>query len=353
MPSASEALAERLRDGTPVRITGAATKAGWGRPTDGLERLETTHLDEIVSHDPGDFTAVVQAGVPLEAAQRAFAEHGQMLALDPPADGATLGGVIATADTGPLRHRYGAPRDLVIGVQLALPDGTVARAGGRVIKNVAGYDLPKLAAGSFGTLGVITEVCVRLHPVPGRTATAVLRHEDPDRLQRTALELNAKPLEAEALDVRWDGAEGAILVRFGGAVAADRAGVLGGETVTDDEELWEEQRRRQRGDVVLRVSGLPAELALVLRTARAHGATAVGRAGVGTTWLRLPAATPETVAAVREALHPSPVVLTDAPAELRAAVDPWDLPEGPELDLMRRVKHRFDPDGRCNPGLYV
>jgi glycolate oxidase FAD binding subunit len=350
--SASETIAERLRDGGgAVRVRGAGTK-DWGRPLDELGVLDTSGLDAIVSHDPGDFTAVLEAGVPLEAAQARFAEHGQMLALDPP-PGGTIGGVVATADSGPLRHRYGAPRDLVIGIALALADGTVARSGGRVIKNVAGYDLPKLAAGSYGTLGVITEVCVRLHPRPSGTATAVLRHEDPEELQRTALDLAARPIEAEALDVRWDGAGGAVLARFAGAAGADRAGALGGETVTDDDELWDAQRAGQRGPVVLRVLGLPADLAKVLRVAAEHGATAVGRAGVGTTWLRLDGATPDTVAAVRAALRPHPVVLTDAPSELRAAVDPWDVPEGPELELMRRVKERFDPEGRCNPGLFA
>jgi glycolate oxidase FAD binding subunit len=353
LPSASETVAERLRDGGPVLITGAGTKA-WGRPVDGLEALDVRTLDAIVSHDPGDFTAVLEAGVPLAEAQARFAEHDQQLALDPPDGGATIGGVVASADSGPLRHRYGAPRDLVIGVTLALPDGSVARSGGRVIKNVAGYDLPKLAAGSFGTLGVITEVCVRLHPRPVGTASAVLRHDDPEALQRTALDLAARPLEAEALDIRWNDGDGAILVRFGGATAAERAGRLGGETVTDDDALWEAQRAGQRGPVVLRVAGLPADLARVLRIARVHGATAVGRAGVGTTWLALPEDTSsETIRAIRDALRPHPVVLTDAPAALRAAVDPWDVPEGPELELMRRVKERFDPERRCNPGLFA
>jgi glycolate oxidase FAD binding subunit len=356
LPSASEALAERLRDGGPVRITGAGTKAGWGAPVDGLTPLPTTDLDQIVSHDPGDFTAVLEAGVPLERAQAQFAEHDQMLALDPPGGATTIGGLVATADSGPLRHRYGGPRDLVIGVTLALPDGTVAQSGGRVIKNVAGYDLPKLAAGSFGTLGLITQVCVRLHPRPRQTATAVVRHDDPDRLQRTALDLAARPLEAEALDVRWDGGEGALLVRFGGSAAMDRAGAIGGETVDDDDELWAEQRSRQRAAdrLVVRVAGLPADLSRVLKSAREHGATAVGRAGVGTTWLTLDAgAGAETVTALRKQLWPSPVVVTDAPAVVRAAVDPWDVPEGPELELMRRVKERFDPQGHCNPGLFA
>jgi glycolate oxidase FAD binding subunit len=284
-------------------------------------------------HEPGDFTAVIGAGTPLSVAQERLAEHGQMLAVDPPGDG-TIGGLFATADSGPLRHRYGAPRDLIIGVELALSDGTVANGGGRVIKNVAGYDLPKLATGSFGTLGVITEVCVRLHPLPSAHATAVIRHDAPDALQADVLSLGRRPLEAEALDVRWDGTEGAVLVRFAGSAAADRAAAVSDEVVEDDEALWEEQRARQRGEFVVRVHHLPTQLADVLRAAP----EAVGRAGIGTTW-------------IRGAEVPGAVVL-DAPPSRRSD-DPFSLDARPEQALMRRVKERFDPPNHCNPGLLV
>jgi glycolate oxidase FAD binding subunit len=351
LQSASEAIAERLALGPPVRIRGAGTKAGWGRLTNGLEPLSTAGLDAIVAHEPGDFTAVLEAGVPLKAAQAVFAASGQLLAVDPPSESATIGGVVATSDSGPLRHRYGAPRDLVIGVTLALADGTVARSGGRVIKNVAGYDLPKLACGSFGTLGVITEVVVRLHPRPTRTVTAVLRDDDPDRLQATVLRLAHQPLEAEALDVRWVRGEGAVLARFAGAAATERARAVATEIEEDDDDLWAAQRGGQRGQLVLRVCGLPTDLAHILRAARDAQAEVTGRAAIGTSWLRLPPGT--DVAKIRERLRPRPSVLTDAPDTVRAALDPWDVMEGPELELMRRVKERFDPAGACNPGLFA
>jgi glycolate oxidase FAD binding subunit len=339
LPSASE-LAERLRSG-PVRICGSGSRP-WGAPVD-AEPLSTTGLDRIVAHEPGDFTAVVEAGVPLADAQAAFAEAGQMLALDPPGGG-TVGGLVATADSGPLRHRYGAPRDLVIGVALALPDGTVARGGGRVIKNVAGYDTPKLAAGSFGTLGIITEVSLRLHPRPEAYATAVIRGGSAEALQATAIDLARRPLEAEALDVRWDGSGGMVLARFAGSAATDRAARVADEIVEDDEGLWAEQRARQRGDLVVRVHHLPTDLARVLRLAP----EAVGRAGVGTTWVR-----GADVAVLRRELAPHPCVLLDAPADVRASADPFGIPEGPERDLMERVRERFDPERHCNPGLLI
>src|SRR6202043_2363630 len=129
--------------------------------------------------------------VPLARIQQELAAAGQQLALDPPLGvgdrrDATLGGVLATGDCGPLRHRYGGPRDLVLGVTVALSDGTIARSGGKVIKNVAGYDLAKLFAGSFGTLGVILEVVVRLHPRPPRTCSVVGRTEDAAAMGRAA-----------------------------------------------------------------------------------------------------------------------------------------------------------------------
>ena len=236
MPSACD-LAERLK-ASPARIEGRGTRAG-ARPVE-AEPVSTLGLDAIVAYEPEDFTAVLQAGVPVSKAQATFAESGQMLAIDPPGDG-TIGGLFATADSGPLRHRYGAPRDLIIGVELALADGTVAHGGGRVIKNVAGYDLPKLAAGSFGTLGMITEVAVRLHPLPTQFATAVFRG-GADELQAFAVRCASRPLEAEALDVRWDGNEGEVLVRFSGSSATDRAAAVADEIVEDDEGMWEEQR---------------------------------------------------------------------------------------------------------------
>lgn len=343
MPSASEDVAARVRSG-PVRVEGAGTRSGWGRPVD-AEALPTGALRGC-AHEPGDFTAVLGAGMLLSEVQAEFAEAGQMLALDPPGDG-TIGGLVATADSGPLRHRYGAVRDLVIGVELALSDGTLARGGGRVIKNVAGYDLPKLAAGSFGTLGVITEVAVRLHPRAEDWASARFAGLDADSVQRKAIELARQPLEADALDLRWDGNEGEVLVRFSGSAAVDRARRISTDVVEDDEDVWAEQRARQRGDYVLRVHALPTELASVLR-ALPDGATAVGRAGVGTLWLRLPDGA--AAGAVSAALaSESALVVLDAPEAARRD-DPFGLRDRPERALMQRVKDRFDPDDHCNPG---
>jgi glycolate oxidase FAD binding subunit len=388
IPSTYDEAAELLRaaaaDGRPVRFRGGGTKLGWGRPVPEPDlELCTEGLDRVLEHNAGDFTAVLQAGAPLAVAEDAVAAAGQMLALDPPlspwggaagdaateaADtGSTIGGIVATNDSGPLRHRYGGVRDLVVGVAVVLSDGTVARAGGKVIKNVAGYDLGKLFAGAFGTLGLIAEVTVRLHPRPARTATVVARSPDPAQLAAAAATLAHAPLEADSLDLWWDAGAGAVLARFGSADPGPRvqeaAGLLekvGGLSVdidTDDSACWEAQRSAQRGDVVVKVSALPAALPAALAATQALGGTLVARAGLGLAWIQLPAGdgSAETVARIeslRAALAPAPCVLLDAPAEVRAALDPWGDQTGP-VALMRKVKQRFDPAGVCAPGLFV
>jgi glycolate oxidase FAD binding subunit len=429
-PGSYEEAAELLRgaaaDGRAVRFRGGGTKLGWGRPVPEPDlELCTGALDRVLEHNAGDFTAVLQAGVPLSVAQNAVASAGQMLALDPPltpwggagddaaleaaGDGATIGGIVASNDSGPLRHRYGGVRDLVVGVTVVLSDGTIARAGGKVIKNVAGYDLGKLFAGAFGTLGLIAEVTVRLHPRPSRTATVVARAPDPARLAAAAAALAHAPLEADSLDLWWDAAPpdvsatgtsvvpgdgpasgaGAVLVRFGSADPFPRAeeaaallrriGDLTVEIDDDDSACWEAQRTAQRSDIVVKVSALPTALPAAMAAAQALGGTLVARAGLGLAWIQLPvqaatgeggtgaagrrdapgerqaldaAVVVEAVEELRRRLAPAPCVVLDAPAEVRAMLDPWGGETGP-VELMRKVKERFDPAGVCAPGLFV
>jgi glycolate oxidase FAD binding subunit len=355
-----------------VRPRGGGTKLDWGafRSAPDLE-LSTDRLDAILEHNAADLTAIVQAGVPIARAQAAFAEAGQMFFLDPPlgeGEAATIGGVVATGDSGPLRHRYGGPRDLLLGISVALSDGTLARSGGKVIKNVAGYDLPKLFSGSFGTLGLLVQMAIRLHPLPAGWVTALGHSRDPEALQRGVLELARAPLELDALDVGWSSGQGRILALFGGAVPGARAAraveLLGGagieaEATEEDETLWAEQRAGQRstGGVVVRVSGLPTSLAVVLQAADGVHGTVVGRAGVGLSWVALgPRSEADAVGAVdelRAALDPFPCVVLDAPPEVREKVDVWGTSNGPAMELMRRVKSAFDPSHVCNPGVFV
>jgi glycolate oxidase FAD binding subunit len=346
-------------EGLTLRVRGGGTKFGWGTPgTQPDVELDTTFLKDLLEHNEGDLTTIVEPGVRLEDAQKRYAQAGQMLALDPPTLGeATIGGVLATGDSGPLRHRYGAPRDLVLGMTVALSDGTVAKSGGRVIKNVAGYDIAKVFCGSFGTLGLILQVALRLHPLPPDTATAVGRTDDPEALARAATELAHASLEKDCLDVRWEDGSGAVLARFGGATAQAQAEAAGDllsdldvELLQDDVEVWQRQRAGQRSadGAVVRVSGLQAELARVIRAAAGAGGELVGRVALGLSWVRLQ---PDRVEELRRALAPFPCVVLDAPRELRGSIDVWGAGEG--LHVARRIKQRFDPAGCFAPGTFV
>jgi glycolate oxidase FAD binding subunit len=352
-------LADAASARRTVRVRGNGTKLAWGNAVDGFDvEIPTAGLAGIREHNEGDFTVIAGAGTRLADLQEQVREAGQRLALDPPGDDATLGGIVATADSGPLRHRFGGPRDLVLGITLALPDGTVARAGGKVIKNVAGYDLGKLSAGAYGTLGVICEVSLRLHPVPVATASAVLRADDPDTLAAAASKLAHAPFEHLALDVAWHAGRGAVLARFAGSSAEDQARhaaqAVGGEVEADDADHWEKHRAHQRGDLVVRVSTVQTRLAEVLRVAEGLGGRVVARAGLVIAWIALPPeAGAEGVEALRSRLAPAPCVVTDAPADVRAAVDPWGAVDPGTLGLMRRVRERFDPGRTVNPGVYV
>jgi glycolate oxidase FAD binding subunit len=373
-PSGPEEAADLLRalgaDARAVRVRGGGTKSAWlsgGEPV--AVELSTAGLDRVLEHNDGDFTAVLEAGVPFAEAAARFASTGQMLALDPPlgADGAaTLGGVVATADSGPLRHRYGGVRDLVVGITVALSDGSLANAGGRVIKNVAGYDLGKLFSGSFGTLGLIVSVAVRLHPRPEETATASGSSDDVATIARAAAALGRLPLEADCLDVAWRDGAGRLLVRFGGAAAERQAaavvsrlreaGLADVDATADDEAIWSAQRDGQRcaGGAVLKVSGRPADLARVLQAARDADGAVVGRAALGLSWIALRGDDlAARVTAIRSALAPRACTLQDAPESLRAEVAPWPDPDPGALQVMRRVKERFDPARIFSPGAFV
>lgn len=379
LPSVSEAvtpasyeelaalLAEAAAAGRTVLPAGGGTKRSWGRARPDPElTISTARLDRVVEYNPADLTAVVQAGVRLDDLRAALGERGQMLALDPPTAGAaTLGGIVATADSGPLRHSAGGVRDLLLGVTVALSDGTVARAGGKVIKNVAGYDLAKLYAGSFGTLGVILEFALRLHPIPAERRTVVARSANPAAVPAAVAALVAEPLALRAFDVAWAGGTATVLAEAAGPGAGNRAHAAGAvlaaagfdvEEAEDAAPAWEAQRGAQRsGDAtVVRVSALPAEIGRVL-TALPPGASLVGRAGLGLSWVRLApgpdAEVARAVTALRGALAPRPCVVLDAPPGVREQVEVWGPADPVKASLDRRVKERFDPPGVLNPGI--
>jgi glycolate oxidase FAD binding subunit len=337
-----------------VRPVGGGTKP-WG-PAGDEEPLETGGLNRILEHNVGDFTAVLEAGTPFAEAQAAFAEHRQRLAWDPPdPGGATVGGIVATNDSGPLRHRYGGVRDLVVGITVVLSDGTVAKSGGKVIKNVAGYDLAKLFSGSFGTLGLIASVAVRLHPLPEATATVTAGSEDPDELLRAVVALAKLPLEADCFDVTWQDGEGRLALQFSGATAQEQAeracDHVPLDAATEDHD-WAAHRALQRSQgASLKVSGRPTDLPNVLRAADEHGATVVSRAALGLSWLAFAPGEDlaERVATVRQALSPRTCTVLDGADRVG---DQWPDAGGAQV-VMERLKARFDPARIFRPGTFV
>ena len=206
------------------------------------EDLTTEGLDRILEHEAGDLTCTVEAGVRLSTLQHALAEHGQRLSLDPPGN-PTVGALLAQNLSGPLRHRFGAPRDLVLGVTLVLADGTIASAGGKVVKNVAGYDLARLVCGSQGRLALIARVSLRLHPLPRAEQTLAVESDD---AASAVGALVGSQLQPSALDVLHPGG---ILVLFEGSPRAVEAQVAAAQRLVGGVEVdvgaWDVSRRRQ------------------------------------------------------------------------------------------------------------
>ena len=226
------------------------------------EDLVTDGLGRVLEHEAGDLTCTVEAGIRLSALQTRLARAGQRLSLDPPGD-PTVGACLASRLSGPLSHRFGTPRDLVLGVTLVLGDGTVASSGGKVVKNVAGYDLGKLVCGSEGRLALIARVSLRLHPLPVGAATLVVETDDPPGVVRA---LRRSQLQPSALDVHHPGRVAVLFEGREGSVAAqmDAAGALVGGA-PGDADVWDDARGRQ-ARALGRITFVPGDLGNVLST---------------------------------------------------------------------------------------
>src|ERR1700693_348142 len=213
-PGTERELAEILRlsneAGLAVIPRGGGTKLGGGNsPARAGLILSTARMTEIIEHAWADLTVTVEAGCTIQRLQETLGQHGQRLALDALwPEKATVGGVLSTNDSGALRLRFGALRDLIIGVTIALPDGTLASSGGKVVKNVAGYDLPKLTTGALGTLGVITRAFFRLHPVCPSSLTASFNATSVEEMQTKILAIQDSKLAHTAFQIRYGGEMG-------------------------------------------------------------------------------------------------------------------------------------------------
>lgn len=341
-----------------VVALGAGTKQDWGLPPRRLDLvIDTTRLIGVVEHAAGDLVAVVRAGTPLSSLNAKLAAAGQQLALDAPLAGATVGGTVAVNDSGPRRMLYGSVRDLLIGITVVRADGVVARSGGKVVKNVAGYDLGKLMTGSYGTLALIAECAFRLHPIPAARAYVTRRMAPASAGPAlTAMRKSQVAPSAVEIDAPPDG-DCEVLVHLEGtatgvdARAATTAKLLDGEVAPSPPPWWGERPWRS-GDVGIKL-GLPlSRVPAVLRAA--DGVAVRGSAGAGVLYAGLPGdSDPESVARLVAALRTAAehaVVLT-APPAIRDQLDMWGPVKG--LGLMRRVKEQFDPHARLAPGRFA
>ncbi|MGI9048151.1 MAG: FAD-binding oxidoreductase [Rubrobacteraceae bacterium] len=363
------------REELAVAPRGGGTKTHLGEPPRELDLVVSmARMDEIIEHVPGDQIARVQAGVKLRDLQEKLSEANQMLGLDPPeaAAGATIGGIIAANSSGPLRLRYGTVRDLIIGITVVLSDGTVAKAGGKVVKNVAGYDLGKLFSGSMGTLGIIAEANFRLHPIPEVARTVAVDLESPraaDEASQTILHSKIMP---SACELYWSEENKLLTVLLesipGGIEAKVEAASFllksfGEVRVLEEEEADALVAPSGEDAVEVKIGAPPAELTGVLESvlgAAERGgieASITGHAATGVTFVRFAGgadAGAEMVEELREiwVRRGGSAVLQKAPPELKRKVGAWG-PGGDSVGLMRRVKDKFDSRGGMNPGRFV
>jgi glycolate oxidase FAD binding subunit len=374
----SDVMKLAAHEGLVVAPRGSGTKTHIGDPPRRLDLIvSTARMNEVLEHTPGDQIVRLEAGVKLEDLQEHISGSDQMLAIDPPESGPTIGGIVAANSSGPRRYRYGTIRDLIIGITVVLHDGTVAKAGGKVVKNVAGYDLSKLFTGSLGTLGVIATANFRLHPRPETSRTVTVEVVEPQQAQAAAQTIVHSQVEATAVELHYAENEKQLAVLLesiqGGIDAkAETASFLlkqFGEvrTLSDEEadRLGHLTSPEVADEVVLKIGAPPADLAAVLesilgaaeRKRLAHPSI-TGHAGTGVTFVGFSGENDDSAAGFVEEMREiwvrrgGNVTLQRAPLTLKKRVSTWDN-GGDYLGLVRRVKEKFDPRGGMNPGRFL
>jgi glycolate oxidase FAD binding subunit len=353
-------LAAATADHVAVAVRGGGTKLDWGSPPERCDIVvSTTRIAGVVDHEPADLVCVVRAGTTLVRLQEQLGSvpgYRQRLMLDPPQGAnATVGGVVATAASGPLRTRFGTARDLVIGASFVLSDGTTGRSGGKVVKNVAGFDVAKLLVGSLGTLAVITEVAFRLHPLPAASRTVVFASRSPGELCAFAAAVSRLQVTPSIVDLHWP--EGLVLARFdsserGCMVQAEQVTErAGGRILSEQEALalatllaaspWSEP------GCIAAVAMLPSRVAEFMSSLSTTIEAAVLRPHLGTGEIRFHPDGLETIRAVLRSAGGRIVIRRGGGM---TAGEPDD---GVALDLMRSVKRQLDPARTLSPGRQV
>ena len=380
VPGSESELAEAFRlvseAGLTVTPRGGGTKMSWGNPPSRADILfSMARMNEISEHAWADLTVSVGAGCTIQTLQEALAQHGQRLALDPLwPEKATVGGVLSTNDSGALRLRFGSLRDLVIGATLALPDGTVASSGGKVVKNVAGYDLPKLATGAFGTLGIITRAVFRLHPLPRNsrsfsvstpdvtTARQLVHSIQNSKLAHAALQTRFENETTPIVDVLFEGTEAGLE-----AQAAHLKDFVETASLTEaTQEVWNARQdiwsfAKPESAAIAKFSVLPAEIDKSVATIAKSGKVRqlrwkVVMQATGIGFLRLEGDPPDLRASLQDLRgqfegSTGSLVVLHRPARM-ALIDAWGS-AGDTLPLMKAVKQQLDPRDSLNPGRFV
>jgi glycolate oxidase FAD binding subunit len=400
---ASALLAAATEHELAVVPRGSGTSVSWGVPPRRLDLvIDTLRLDRVIEHAAGDLVVRAQAGVTMSQLAGVLATARQQLALDMPPGSAnggpagspTVGGLLATGSAGPRRLRYGTPRDLLIGITVIRPDGTVTKSGGKVVKNVAGYDLGKLYAGSHGTLGLITEAIFRLHPLPAATAFVTAGYADPATAARGVAAAAGSDLAPAAIEIDRPARDGlvrvAVLLEGDPGGISERAalmrGVLGAGTATlDTAPPWWGAGpgssgpgiAGREGRTVIQIGFWAAALPGVLHAVDAAGRAAgldpavAGSAAAGVLHAAVPgSAAPDDVAGFLAGLRDrlardlepgfaagegpparASAVVVRAPAAVRDLVDMWG--PVPAASLMRALKDQFDPGHLMAPGRFA
>jgi glycolate oxidase FAD binding subunit len=379
---------------------GAGSKLNWGGMVGGGkdkgERIKdknislplvvvgTERLNRLIDHAVGDLTVTVEAGMRFAELQETLAKVGQFLAIDPAyPEQATIGGIVATADTGSLRQRYNSVRDMLLGISFVRADGQSAKAGGRVVKNVAGYDLMKLFTGSYGTLGIITEMTFRVYPIPKASRTVVLSGEAGAIAQAAATLLSsaltptaADLLSASTVEDLQIGQGTALIVQFQSILPSVQEQALRltevGQTLglacsywanLDEMVLWQRLREQMtaagwEGLITCKIGVRPSEAVSVLKQiedlnvlgwlGQIHAASGLGRAVFDE------ATSVETLLKIRGFCQSNSGFLSilQAPAQLKQELDIWGYP-GNALKLMQTIKQQFDPESRLSPHRFV
>jgi glycolate oxidase FAD binding subunit len=369
----SEVLAAAAANHWRVLPCGAGSKLRWGGLTEVDLIVSTARMNRLIDHAVGDLTVTAEAGMRIADLQTELAKGGQFLAIDPSyTSTATLGGIVATGDTGALRQRYGSIRDILIGLSFVRSDGAIAKAGGRVVKNVAGYDLMKLFTGSCGTLGVISQVSFRIYPLPASARTVMLQGNTEtiakatqtllaSSLTPTAIALIPSPDQISLL-TRFQNLEVSVEQQSSQLLKLGEALGLSGKSWSGTEEAEQWQRLQDQietpasaAPIACKIGVLPSKavetLAKINAIAPTTGCLYPG-SGLGT--LRFGDIPAPTLLKLRDLCQAQGGFLTvlEAPAELKRSIDVWGY-SGNALDLMKKIKHQFDPQNLLSPRRFV